>query len=108
MSEDWRKAARLQDLKDGVPYRVVIDSVEVALHRIGGEVYATANICTHADARLSDGYIEDHNVICPMHEGGFDVRTGAAVFAPCSDALQTYRVKIAGDEVSILWDSSKS
>ena len=37
-----------------------------------------------------------------MHFGGFDVRTGKAVLAPCSIDLKTYPVEVRGDEVYAL------
>jgi nitrite reductase/ring-hydroxylating ferredoxin subunit len=103
MSENWRRIARLDALKSDVPNRVDLDGAEIALHLVGGEVFATSNICSHAFARLSDGYIEGRAAICPMHEGGFDVATGAALYAPCSDPIATYPAKVENGDVFIAW-----
>src|SRR3546814_1800357 len=55
---------------------------ELALYAVGVAVYATDNLCTHGLARLCDGFLEGHEIECPLHQGRFDVRTGKALCAP--------------------------
>ncbi len=49
------------------------------------------DLCTHADARLSDGWMEDKcTVVCPWHFAQFDVRTGEAKSLPATETVRTY------------------
>jgi naphthalene 1,2-dioxygenase ferredoxin component len=48
----------------------------VALYNIEGQLYATHNICTHAHAMLSDGWLDGDVIECPLHGGLFEVKTG--------------------------------
>jgi nitrite reductase/ring-hydroxylating ferredoxin subunit len=64
----------------------------LAVYNLDGEYFLTDDLCTHAMANLSGGEIEDGRVICPLHGGAFDIRTGAAVLEPCTEPLRTYRV----------------
>ncbi|WP_256584236.1 Rieske 2Fe-2S domain-containing protein [Pseudomonas sp. GW460-13] len=36
---------------------------------------------------------------CPLHQGRFDIRNGAAKCAPLTENIRTYPVRIDGDKV---------
>ena len=72
---------------------VVVNGQEIALYDIEGQVFATDDICTHAYAKLSDGWFDKGEIECPLHAGRFDARTGKATAPPCVDDLKTYPVK---------------
>lgn len=77
---------------------------EVALYSVEGSVYATDNICTHGQARLCDGFLEGHEIECPLHQGKFDVRNGQPICQPVSEPLRSYPVKIEAGRVFIQFD----
>lgn len=68
------------------------DGRVLAVYRLDGEVFATDDVCSHGDASLADGEIENGQIVCPYHLGTFDIRTGEPTGAPCSIAIRTYRV----------------
>jgi naphthalene 1,2-dioxygenase ferredoxin component len=72
---------------------------DIALYKVDGEVFATDNICTHGHARLCDGFLEGHEIECPLHQGRFDVRDGRATCAPTTVDLQSYPVRIEDGRV---------
>lgn len=69
---------------------------------IDGEVFAIEDACNHAGASLSEGWIRQKCVVCPMHGYVFDLGTGKLVRPRglCSDQ-RTYRIAIEGDEVVV-------
>ena len=71
------------------------------MYRSAGEFFATDNVCTHAYALLSDGYLEDGCIECPLHQARFDIRTGQALCAPATLDLKTYPVKVEGEDVLV-------
>lgn len=73
----------------------------MALYNIDGEFFATSNICTHAVAMLTDGYLDGDQIECPMHGGMFDIRTGAPTHFPCVEPLVTYAVAVSDGAVFI-------
>jgi len=91
---EWADAAAFDELWDGAGIAVTVAGREVALFRIGETVYATDSLCTHGHAQLCDGFVEGHEIECPLHQGRFDLRSGAATCAPAVDALKTYPVRI--------------
>ena len=101
MSTAWTAVATLDDFAASDSIAVVAAGREIALHLVGDTVFATANRCTHGDARLCDGWLEGHEIECPLHQGRFDVRSGAATGAPAEVALATYPARLAGDRVEL-------
>ncbi len=79
--------------RDGVA-RAQAGGQRLALYAVDGAYYATSDVCTHGQAFLSDGYLDGHLIECPLHQGLFDVRTGAAVGAPCTVAVRSFPVKL--------------
>ncbi len=97
----FKAAAKTADLSAGEMKRVLIDGKEILLANLDGTFYATDDICTHADANLSDGELDGELVECPLHAACFNVKTGKAETDPAEEDLQTYEVKVEGDEVLI-------
>lgn len=88
------------DVPDGEIIRVDLgDGRALAIYHFDGEFFATDDLCTHGEASLSEGEIEDGKILCPFHLGSFDIRTGAPAAAPCSVAIKTYAVAIESGDV---------
>lgn len=82
------------ELAEGEVRAVAIEGgAPVAVARVDGRYYVTDDTCTHAKASLGDGgFLDGHKLICPVHAGEFDIRTGAALCFPLERPLRTYRV----------------
>jgi naphthalene 1,2-dioxygenase system ferredoxin subunit len=98
----WTPVAALDDFAASDAIEVRVAGHEIALYLVGGTVYATANRCTHGDARLCDGFLEGHEIECPHHQGRFDVRSGAATAAPAEIALATWPARLVDGRVELL------
>jgi 3-phenylpropionate/trans-cinnamate dioxygenase ferredoxin subunit len=70
-------------------------------HGPDGTFYATDGLCTHEQVHLADGLVMDFIIECPMHNGRFDYRTGAAKGAPACVNLKTYPVKVEAGKVFV-------
>ncbi|HTJ98009.1 MAG TPA: non-heme iron oxygenase ferredoxin subunit, partial [Bordetella sp.] len=73
----------------------------VALYNLDGTFHATHDVCTHALAHLSDGYIDGDCVECPLHAGVFHIPTGKPVSGPVQKAIRIYPVKVENEVVFI-------
>ena len=100
----WIDAAAADDLWDGAGLGVVVRGREIALFRSGDAVFATDAFCSHGHARLCEGFVEGHEIECPLHQGRFDLRSGAATCAPATEAVKTYPVRIDGGRVRLWLD----
>ena len=95
----WTDVASEGDLFEDAGIPVTVQGRDIALFFVKGAVYATDNLCTHGNAMLSDGYMEGHDIECPFHQGKFDVRSGCATAAPCTDPVKVWPVKVEGGRV---------
>src|SRR5260221_14570425 len=101
MEAGWHKVASKSARGEGEVTGAVIGDRQVAVYLLDGEIYATDNICTHAYACLSDGYLEDGIIECPLHAGRFEVKTGKALGSPVTKDIETFPVKLDGDDVLV-------
>jgi p-cumate 2,3-dioxygenase ferredoxin subunit len=74
----------------------------LAVYNLDGKFYATDDRCSHGDAMLSSGMVEGGLIVCPLHFGSFDIRTGEAVDPPCSREIETYPVAVAGEDLVLV------
>ena len=88
-------------LQEGKPVRVEVNGTPVCVARIGAEVFAVADTCTHSDAALSEGDISGYKIECWLHGAEFDLRTGQALTLPAVEALEVFEVKMNEDVISI-------
>jgi anthranilate 1,2-dioxygenase ferredoxin subunit len=92
----WHTVGALDDFEEGEPVAVVAGNKPIAVFRLGDDVFALHDLCTHGHARLSEGCVE-----CPLHQGLVDIRTGAPQCAPIVEAVRTYPVRINEGSVEI-------
>ena len=96
---DWTDVGAVTDVPLRGARRVPGPDGDIAIFRTGDAVYATDNLCTHGHARLCDGFVEGHEIECPLHQGRFDLRSGQPTCPPAIEALTTYPVRIDGGRV---------
>ena len=102
--ENWVTVASRAAIGEGEFIGANADGREIAVFDVDGELFATDNICTHGHARLCEGFLEGHEIECPLHQGKFDVRNGKPTCEPAVEALRSYPVKIEGQRVFVLID----
>lgn len=100
----WIDATAADALPTNDVLGVVVAGREIALYTVGDAVYASDMLCTHGDARLCDGFLDGHEIECPLHQGKFDVRDGRATWEPACEPLRCHPVRIAGGRVFVQID----
>ncbi len=100
----WIDATALEEVPEDDVIGVFVGDRDIALYNAGGEIFATDNICTHGHARLCEGFLEGHEIECPLHQGKFDIRTGAPTCAPVTEAIRSYPIRIEGGRVFLALD----
>jgi nitrite reductase/ring-hydroxylating ferredoxin subunit/predicted RNA-binding Zn-ribbon protein involved in translation (DUF1610 family) len=98
----FHTVAKISEIGKGEMISVTVGKKTIALYHLAdGPFHASEAYCTHGHALLTDGYIENGIVECPMHGGTFEIATGKAVGAPCVTPLATYPVRVEGDQLLI-------
>ena len=100
----WVRAAARSDLTEGEVIGVEVAGRSIALYDTDGNFFATDNICTHAYACLSDGWLDGEVIECPLHAARFDIRTGKVLDPPATEDLKTYPVRVVDDEIEVRID----
>jgi p-cumate 2,3-dioxygenase ferredoxin subunit len=78
------------------------DGTTLAIYNVDGTIYATADLCTHGEASLSEeGILTGNTVECSWHFGTFDVTNGKPTGMPCTVALKTFAVKVIEESVYV-------
>ena len=98
---DFVHVADLKNLPPGALLGVDVAGRAIVLANVDGEIYALDGICTHMEARLAEGSLYEECLMCPVHGGEFDVRTGEAVTLPAVADLMTHRVRVEGSAILI-------
>jgi len=96
---EWIRVAALEDLPDGRGMRVDVAGHRIALFRLGEEVCAIGDRCSHAEASLSEGEVFDGAVECPRHGSEFDLTDGHPMSFPATKPVPVYQVDVAGGDV---------
>jgi 3-phenylpropionate/trans-cinnamate dioxygenase ferredoxin component len=98
----WVRLAALSELEADAGHRVELsDDEAVALIRTGESVYALEDCCSHEEYPLSEGWVEDVQIECALHGSRFDLATGHPDVPPAVTPVQTFPVRVAGDDVLV-------
>lgn len=97
----YAPALPLADLPPGQMRCVEIAGVPVLLVHAKDGVFAVHNICSHAYARMDEGRLRGHRLICPLHGASFDVRDGTVLGAPATAPLQSFPVRIVDGQIEV-------
>lgn len=98
---EWLDVAADDDVAEDAVLAVAAGGRPLALFRLGGDVFALLNQCSHGAAQLSDGYVEDGCVECPLHQGLIDIRTGTPRSAPITEPVQSFPVRVRDGRVEV-------
>lgn len=100
--DGWHSVGTLETLfGDKNCAGLTLEGVKVGVFNIDGEISALDDICTHGAALLSEGYIEDGQVECPLHGGLVDIKTGKACTSPIVRDTRVHQVRIEEGQVFI-------
>ena len=67
---------------------------QIAVFNYEDEFYALDDMCSHAEASLSEGDVYDCKVECPLHGAEFDLKSGEAVTLPATKPVTKYKISI--------------
>ena len=96
------EAGRVDELPEGEALRIATaGAAPIAIFNVDGEYFAIDDTCTHQDASLSEGWVENCAVECPLHTACFDLRTGAALGAPAKIPVRTHAVHVEGGVIRV-------
>lgn len=93
----WVRIGSAGDVPPGAGRRFEVGDHRIAVFRVGSELYAIGDRCSHAEASLAEGEVWDTEVECPRHGSAFDLTTGEALSLPATRPVPVYEVKVDDD-----------
>lgn len=97
---EWHKVALVGDLYDDTGTIVTVNGTEIALFKLGDDVFAIDNECPHREGPLGEGDLEGEIVTCPFHAWQVNVRTGCVVDFP-DMCTRTYPCRVQDGTVLV-------
>jgi 3-phenylpropionate/trans-cinnamate dioxygenase ferredoxin component len=94
----------LDDLARGATRRVEIGSRAIAIVRIGDDVYAIGDVCSHQEISLAEGEVdpEERTIECWKHGSEFSLETGEALTLPATRPVPVYDVRVDDGQVVLV------
>ncbi|MCR9136062.1 MAG: Rieske 2Fe-2S domain-containing protein [Alphaproteobacteria bacterium] len=97
----WQDVIAVADLERGDATPVTFGRRELAIYDTQDGITVSLARCTHGAANLCDGYFDGIHIECPLHQGLFDARTGAAKAAPARIGLKMIEARVENGIVQI-------
>ena len=101
MASEFTTVGKVSEIPEGEFGSYQVGGEEVAVAHVDGSFHAFGDVCTHAHCSLSDGDLEETTVTCPCHGSQFDVTTGEVLNGPATEPVDSYEVRIDGDDIRI-------
>lgn len=100
----WTPAIPFELLRDGKGAHADVGGEDVLLVRVGEQVFALSNRCTHQGAPLHKGPVRTgspQTVTCPLHGSTFQLADGRVMRGPATTPLPAFDVRLSEGVVEV-------
>ncbi len=98
---EWLKLCDASVVPDHEGRCVHLNGEDIAVFNLGGDFFAVADRCPHGQASLAEGWVENGEVECPLHQSRFNLATGEVQCPPARDNVRAYKVRLEGGVVMV-------
>ena len=94
----------LADLAPGSARQVLIGEHRIAVVRIGDDVYAIGDRCSHQDISLAEGEVlcDDKQIECWKHGSAFSLETGEPESFPATRPVPVYEARVVDGQIEVI------
>ncbi|QEE24046.1 MAG: non-heme iron oxygenase ferredoxin subunit [Rhodanobacter sp.] len=100
----WVTVGTVDQVADDEGLAVDVGGKEVGVFKVENTLYAIEDVCPHAYALLSQGFVDGQTVECCLHGAIFDIPTGKCLKEPGGRDLRVYQIRQVDQEIQILDD----
>lgn len=103
MSTATNTVCALDDIESGTARKFDIGGIAVAVVRIGDDVYAIGDVCSHANVSLSDGEVwcDEKELECPKHSSAFSLVTGEPQTLPATQPVRVFDASVVDGHIVV-------
>ena len=96
------------ELAPGTARQVIVEDRKIALVRIGTDVYAIGDTCSHADVSLAEGEVlaDDCEIECWKHGSAFSLTTGEPSTLPATQSVPVYDVAVVDGRIVLTFEAA--
>lgn len=98
---DWHDVADSGQLDPDFPLGVEVNGRPIGIYLVDGQVCAIDDICPHAEANLSQGFVDGGVIECSLHGARFDIATGKCLNEIGERDIACYPAKVENGRVVI-------
>ncbi len=98
---NWITVCQVEEVDEFMPKAVTINEIKIGIFQKNDQYFAIENVCPHAYALLTEGFVENGTVECPLHEAIFDIATGKLESGPGCRNLSIYPTKVEDGAVLV-------
>ena len=99
---DWVDVAAEAEFQSGTWRVAWMEGTSVAVFRAAGDrYYAIEDCCSHQATPLSEGRVEELEVVCPLHGARFSLVTGQALTPPAYEPVAIFPVRVEKGMVQV-------
>ncbi len=86
---------KINDLEDDVVVAVISGAYSFAVVKHDGKAHVLDGKCTHEGGPLGEGYVDNGELICPLHSGAYNLDTGKAnANTPWVTDIKSYATRV--------------
>ncbi len=96
---DWTYAGEAAELSEETPLTATANGMAVGLYSVNGAIHALEDICPHAEALLSQGFVDGEYVECPLHGALFHIPTGKCTKGPAERDVVKFETRVESGKI---------
>lgn len=97
----WHLVTTKDKVSVDAPFAFSIADRKMAIFQVSDVYHALDDICPHAYALMSDGFVEGDTIECPLHGAIFHIPTGRCMAAPAESDLAVHSVRLDGADIYV-------
>jgi 3-phenylpropionate/trans-cinnamate dioxygenase ferredoxin subunit len=98
---DWQDVGAADDVTEEMPLSATVAGRSVGVYLLAGKYYALEDVCPHADALLSQGFVEGEEIECPLHGARFHIPSGKCTREPGGRDIACHEAKREGERILV-------
>ena len=98
---EWVSVCRLDEIQPGRGRMCEAAGLWIALFRHGESIVALSNRCPHQGGSLGEGWVEEGEVVCPLHRWRFKLEDGRCTTMR-GNGVHRFPAEIREDQIWVL------
>jgi 3-phenylpropionate/trans-cinnamate dioxygenase ferredoxin subunit len=93
----------LDEIPSGAARKFEVAGIAVSVVRIGDDLYALGDVCSHAEVSLSEGEVwcDELELECPKHGSAFSLLTGEPSTLPATQPVPVFDASVVDGKVMV-------